>query len=220
MIKLIYAIPLLISSVFISTNVSASLIVSGNLTYDDESGVITSTSGKSYINWADLAHLTHQETVDQTLTGAYTGFHIASQTEAFEFFNAATQAGVTDLGSQQEYTAPLPSLAHPFGDAYLYRSNDSLVFFYSDSPSFDVGVIDYSLRLQNLHLRTDLHSSIADSDLYSHNALTIQNDISWLLVSNPVASPVPVPAAVWFMGSGLLGLMGYSRKRKFLAVAA
>jgi len=30
-------------------------------------------------------------------------------------------------------------------------------------------------------------------------------------------SVVPVPAAVWFMGSGLLGLMGFSRKRSQVA---
>jgi len=34
---------------------------------------------------------------------------------------------------------------------------------------------------------------------------------------NAGASAVPVPAAVWLMGSGLLGLMGFSRKNKKLA---
>jgi len=32
-----------------------------------------------------------------------------------------------------------------------------------------------------------------------------------------IPSSVPVPAAIWFMGSGLLGLMGFSRKNKKLA---
>lgn len=31
---------------------------------------------------------------------------------------------------------------------------------------------------------------------------------------------VPIPAAVWLMGSGLVGLMGYSRKNKSQSVAA
>jgi len=35
---------------------------------------------------------------------------------------------------------------------------------------------------------------------------------------NVGASAVPVPAAVWLMGSGLLGLMGFSRKNKKVAV--
>jgi len=34
--------------------------------------------------------------------------------------------------------------------------------------------------------------------------------------SGAAVSAVPVPAAVWLMGSGLLGLMGFSRKGKKL----
>lgn len=33
-------------------------------------------------------------------------------------------------------------------------------------------------------------------------------------LSNPVVSPVPVPAAVWLFGSALIGLAGVTRKRK------
>jgi hypothetical protein len=31
--------------------------------------------------------------------------------------------------------------------------------------------------------------------------------------AEPIAAPVPVPAAVWLLGSGLLGLFGFRRKR-------
>ena len=34
------------------------------------------------------------------------------------------------------------------------------------------------------------------------------------IIGTPVAAPVPVPAALWLFGSGLLGLAGVSRKRK------
>jgi len=37
------------------------------------------------------------------------------------------------------------------------------------------------------------------------------------LTFKPEVSAVPVPAAVWLMGSGLLGLMGFNRKAKKLA---
>ncbi len=33
-----------------------------------------------------------------------------------------------------------------------------------------------------------------------------------------VSSPVPVPASIWFMGAGLLGLLGFGRKNKDQAV--
>jgi len=32
-------------------------------------------------------------------------------------------------------------------------------------------------------------------------------------------SAVPLPAAAWLMGSGLLGLLGFSRKRREVAAA-
>jgi hypothetical protein len=34
--------------------------------------------------------------------------------------------------------------------------------------------------------------------------------------SNPPVSSVPVPAAVWLFGSGLLGLVGVARRKKSL----
>ena len=33
-------------------------------------------------------------------------------------------------------------------------------------------------------------------------------------LDNMVYSPVPVPAAVWFFGSGLIGLVGVARRKK------
>jgi len=44
-----------------------------------------------------------------------------------------------------------------------------------------------------------------------NNAIFSVNGLEVYTAAN--ASVVPVPAAVWFMGSGLLGLVGYSRKR-------
>jgi len=32
--------------------------------------------------------------------------------------------------------------------------------------------------------------------------------------TDPLASPTPVPGAVWLLGSGLVGLMGFKRARK------
>jgi hypothetical protein len=38
-----------------------------------------------------------------------------------------------------------------------------------------------------------------------------------ITVTNSGATPVPLPAAVWLLGSGLLGLFGVGRRRKAAA---
>lgn len=44
-------------------------------------------------------------------------------------------------------------------------------------------------------------------DVYDAGLMTL-NDLSWVTVA-----PVPVPAAVWLFGSGLIGLIGVARRR-------
>jgi len=41
-----------------------------------------------------------------------------------------------------------------------------------------------------------------------------RNDLSYNYLDNISVSAVPVPAAIWLFGTGLLGLTGFSRKRK------
>jgi len=49
-------------------------------------------------------------------------------------------------------------------------------------------------------------------DLYSYAIYSDYHYESWQF--NLATTPVPVPAAVWLLGSGLLGLVGFARKRR------
>lgn len=55
-------------------------------------------------------------------------------------------------------------------------------------------------------------------DIARAKGLVTKGD-EWQLTTNANISTVPVPAAVWLMGSGLLGLMGFSRNKKAPVVA-
>ncbi len=49
--------------------------------------------------------------------------------------------------------------------------------------------------------------------LFQSPTIGTNSAIGWLIVSD-VPAPVPVPAAVWLFGSGLIGLIGLARRKK------
>ena len=51
-------------------------------------------------------------------------------------------------------------------------------------------------------------------DIFADNWFSLALSETGDFLSTPTTSPVPVPAAVWLFGSGLLGLVGVARRRK------
>jgi hypothetical protein len=60
-----------------------------------------------------------------------------------------------------------------------------------------------------------LQSSYSVIDLYTDPALTepVQNQLGIIVANNDI-TPTPIPAAVYLLGSGLMGLLGFRRKDK------
>jgi hypothetical protein len=58
---------------------------------------------------------------------------------------------------------------------------------------------------------------VGDNLSFGFGAVSTENNGSGIFYDNLVfaeVAPVPVPAAVWLFGSGLLGLVGVARRRK------
>lgn len=92
-----------------------------------------------------------------------------------------------------------------------YLDQQILVLNASDTVLFDSGFIDVNSGLPDSHL-TFLSTPIVSSE-----ALRIAvNDFGNLGIDNINFDQmaVPVPAAVWLFGSGLIGLIGVARRKK------
>jgi hypothetical protein len=73
--------------------------------------------------------------------------------------------------------------------------------------------------LPSYEVELDFTGGFSDVYMYEYDAMnnawdygTIRLYADGSAVLNPTSNPVPVPAAVWLLGSGLLGLIGIRRR--------
>lgn len=125
--------------------------------------------------------------------------------------NAANFVYCTDLGKLfLEYEATL--INGKFGEAGasgLYLGFNETVTNGSDSGNidFDVDPGQQFYVWAYLHAQAEYDQSLADA----YSTLTLEFDTTTNLTAQ---STVPIPGAVWLLGSGLLGLVAVRRKRK------
>lgn len=212
-----------IIAIALSTSTKAALISQdlntlgdGLLTYDDETGLQWLDLSETYINRYYNSYFSYEEIVTGFSTGG-----------AFEGYRYATVAETQDLlikfGLPQiDYRNESPNEA--YRNAITYMSET-------------MGVTDnqpYYNGTQGIAVDSDENVSIfggTSSDL-EQCAADNANCTDWQyiladqgsLINNPaqtyavghflVVSAVPVPAAIWLFGSGLIGLVGFARRKK------
>ncbi len=187
----------------------------GNLTYSPGTRVITDNlTGVKYLGWDVLAGFTFAETETITQVGeTYEGYHIATQTDAYAFFNGLTQGSFVDeIGINQTIPVGAPFDTYDpsvFGNTYD-PDGISLSYFISDNAENALGILyinDNQLFLiESFNVPTRIDTfNIGENDPSTSGGL----GVSLLLVSN-----VPIPSTVWLMGSGVLGLLSFFRKKK------
>ncbi len=200
----------LLTAPLILFNVShASVYTTGDLSYDDETDVITNyNTGQTYLGWDVLAGKNYAETQEAIDTGGYGNYHIADKEEAKTFFEAAISKWVP-------YNFEWDKIMHAetaemyvdgnFGDNATLRT-DVAIFI-------DDAVGNYGWMM--FHPADEEHQ-------FSTSAGTSgepdpQMNLSFLLVANTL-SPVPVPAAIWLFGTALIGLVGYGKRKSKVPV--
>jgi hypothetical protein len=206
-VALAFAVSFSISSV-----ASAAIVTTGTLDYDNVTNVITdSASGATYLGWDMVDESTYQQTVDQTNGGAFDGWHIASQTEAYEFYRAATGDSRVDAVGDQYLVTEIAA----FGEGVPFGQNGGgwtdLAWFLSDEYT-EVGFIQMFAQDNEVTI-SDAAMTIVTSD--RNSASGDPDYIGWLLVGDSAKTsiPVPEPSIIALFGLGLVGL-GFARKRR------
>lgn len=194
---------------------SYAVVITGDLSYDDTTDVITNTvSGETYLGFDVLQDLTYAETVAMTSAGgAYESWHIASQAEAVEFFTAAVEP-FTFTDDTVSYASTASTFMNGFGDNFIDSGND-VAWFLDDDTGMAGYVYFYENQVTNHFINTNWNT-IDYSDNYSASpgAIVSHYPISWLLVGGTADThAVSEPSVMALMGLGLLGL-GIMRRRQ------
>jgi len=170
---------------------SAVLILLGNISVSiaGTSGLTGIWSGE-YI-WADL---------DQG--GGWDFGPDYSQPWTFDFDN-----GTADIVN----TFPVFGGEYIFHDATFTDNNDGT---YSGVILLDVAIDIHVHNDVPIDITWDINNSGIVTTIYGK----IPFDSSWMPNSNMqfdgYINPIPIPAAIWLFGSGLLGLIGIARRKK------
>ena len=133
-------------SLSVPCNTIADTIITGQLTYDSESGLITSNTGNSYVGFEIFEARDYNYVRDIIATNPlYSAYHVATQTEAYEFYNLAIDplTPVVDTEEDQSITTDVVGIRDRFGPFAFrdYRYGDfAPAFFLSDVGDANVGL--------------------------------------------------------------------------------
>jgi len=203
----------------LSTSVNAALIDDDEYTTDDING----------LEWLDLSYtsnISYSDAYDAVATQSGGGWDYASESQVRTMFDQifSTWSPTSPSGFSQDtnYTAQADRFSTLFGSSY------------TADPEFESRTVSFGLYLDDLDvlrmLGVENYANPLNSDsIYgalteNYSVLNSQSNeqfATFMVRASSInldpmdpMSPVPVPAAVWLFGSGLIGLVGLARRKK------
>lgn len=195
----------------LSNSANAALIDNGSFTTDTASG----------LDWLDLTQTVNTEySVVESQMGAggqFEGWTLASRDQVITFLGNAGGNGVydgtnntqinTDSGWNTENNGVVAPLLDIWGNFSNDPQNHSAHFIFDEQNQFDHYTMGY--LFDTTKASWGLVSDLMEiTTTWSGSAST---QVGAALVRTSV---VPVPAAVWLFGSGLIGLAGIARRKR------
>jgi len=189
----------------LSTSVNAATII-GSLSH--ESGDVFVSDSLNNVEWMHFseagfdASRSSLEAKFSDKNSELFGFRIANANEAVKFAMAAFGVTPSTNNTAQSFSNLNGGwFTSVMGDAYTANDNNIWVHE-ADTP----GLLNFSYIAQNRYATDYVHNyTWRFSPYYSA-------DMTYLAVRDITA--VPVPTAVWLFGSGLIGLIGFARRKK------
>jgi hypothetical protein len=138
-----------------------------------------------------------------------------------DFISSQAGVGKSRLTTERQY-GKRPSVAEEFvsiAASELFFERDKLGDFLPFNNS-DFGLIEGNIRLYGAAPTLDINLSLqvaGHTDLFNTAQFEFFNlpmDATFTSESGAFLSAVPIPAAVWLFGSGLLGLIGLARRKR------
>lgn len=202
----------------LSTSLNAATISYNGYSLDTDTNIVTG-GGLDWIQWDETAGLSINDAL-----ASNSGWRLATTAEveslfgSFNYFGATTVPGSFDNFALVPNTNDVLNFIQLFGDSYLtpsalsgdlFSEQATTAIFASDLPGvYNAAIIEYNAdgRLaavgDNTLVTLEYAISGADSAGGYRGVALVQTSV------------VPVPAAVWLFGSGLIGLAGIARRKK------
>ena len=154
---------------------------------------------------------------DEILTGFDLDVSFDDSILSFQSFTFGTGLDLFGLGSLQLVDDSLPGLVNVYEVSFdlddelkLFQANDFIL------GTFNFGTLNYGT--------SPLNVAVGPLGVALSGELVFDPDLGFEFVSElemkvqeGSISVVPVPAAIWLFGTGLIGLVGFSKRRKAIS---
>lgn len=181
------------------------LVKSGDWTFDLTSGVFTGNI--SYGDYKTQTSVTGTPTINgrQTYVGVNqafsgTGTWVTDTHFTYTFFNTAVNGAGASVQSQTSSSCT---------NGQTSALGKVCTAFASASPGWEGLSLDFIFSADHSSFNGTLTGTDTSGSGLSRNTTSI----NWQIAGTGDAPVVPVPAAAWLFGSGLVGLAGASRRR-------
>ena len=198
----IKSIMLAVTALVLSTSVNAALIDNGDYTTD-------SSTGLDWLDLTDTTNLSYDYVSSQLgIGGQFEGWSYATNADVIELLDNAGGSGIYYGGWSADNNGVVIPLLDLWGHTLTYGESTAIT---SDSNA----LVSWRRNLVTLNDRPSYSESLT-MDNINIGSGSVENNWAYSHIGSALIRPsaVPIPAASWLFGSGLIGLIGIARRRK------